>query len=106
MARPAVTDPSQANVDWRTLREGQRESVTRSVGATILLDRIVTQEGLRETEEAVNQEIERGATSVKKSPQAVRAQLMKDGGLERLKQRLRRELAVDLLRENARIKGG
>ncbi len=99
-------DPSQANVDWRDLREGQREAVTRSVGATILLDRIVTQEGLQETEEAVSQEIERGAAAVKKSPEAVRAQLMKDGGLERLKQRLRRELAVDLLRENARIKGG
>ena len=109
MARSVINrgiDPSQANVDWRGLREGQRESVTRSVGATILLDRIVTQEGLQETEEAVNQEIERGAASVKKSPEAVRAQLMKDGGLERLKQRLRREFAVDLLRENARIKGG
>ena len=109
MARSVINrgiDPSQANVDWRGLREGQRESVTRSVGATILLDRIVTQEGLQETEEAVNQEIERGAASVKKSPEAVRAQLMKDGSLERLKQRLRRELAVDLLRENARIKGG
>jgi FKBP-type peptidyl-prolyl cis-trans isomerase (trigger factor) len=71
-----------------------------------LLDRIVDQEGLKETPEAVNQEIERLATAVKKSPEAVRAQLMKEGDLERLKRRLRRELAVDLLRESARIQRG
>jgi trigger factor len=109
MARSLIDrgiDPSRAKVDWRGLREGQRESVARSVGATILLDRIVDQEGLKETPEAVNQEIERLAAAVKKSPEAVRAQLMKEGGLERLKRRLRRELAVDLLRESARIQRG
>ena len=109
MARSLIDrriDPSRANIDWRSLREGQRNSAARSVSATLLLDRIVEQEKLNETEEAVNQEIERGAASIKKSPEAVRAQLMKDGGLERLKRRLRRELAFDLLRENARIKRG
>jgi trigger factor len=99
-------DPSRAKIDWRELREGQRESAVRSVAATILLDRIVEQENLKETEEAIEKEIERGASAIKKSPQAVRAQLMKEGGLERLKRRLRRELAVDLLRESARIKRG
>lgn len=99
-------DPSRAKIDWRELREGQRESAARSVAATLLLDRIVEQENLRETEDAIEKEIERGASALKKSPQVVRAQLMKEGGLERLKRRLRRELAVDLLRESARIKRG
>lgn len=109
MARSLVDrgiDPTKAKIDWRELREGQRESAVRSVAATILLDRIAEQENLKETEEAIEKEIERGASAIKKSPQAVRAQLMKEGGLERLKRRLRRELAVDLLRESARIKRG
>lgn len=109
MARTLVdrgVDPSRAKIDWRELREGQHESAARSVAATILLDRIVEQENLKETEGAIEKEIERGASAIKKSPQAVRAQLMKEGGLERLKRRLRRELAVDLLRESARIKRG
>lgn len=109
MARGLVErgiDPEKAKVDWRSLREGQRESVSRSVSATILLDRIVEQENLKESEEAVTREIERGATSLKRSPEAVRAQLMKEGGLDRLKRRLRRDLAVDLIRENARIQRG
>ena len=99
-------DPARAKIDWRELREGQRDAAARSVGATILLDRIVEQENLKETEGAIEKEIQRGASAIKKSPQVVRAQLMKEGGLERLKRRLRRELAVDLLRENARIKMG
>ncbi len=99
-------DPARAKIDWRELREGQRDAAARSVGATILLDRIVEQENMKETEDVIEKEIKRGASAIKKSPQVVRAQLMKEGGLERLKRRLRRELAVDLLRENARIKRG
>ena len=77
----------------------------QSVKATILMDRLASQEGLKEAEEEVDQEVERIASSVKKTTDVVRAQLMKEGGLERVRHRLRREKAFDLIRENARIQG-
>lgn len=99
-------DPRKAGIDWAELRESQRESATRSVAATMLLDRLAEQEQLRESEEDVDREVEAIAKQVKKGTEAVRAQLMKDGTLERIRRRLRRELAVDLLRQNARIQRG
>lgn len=96
-------DPRRAAVDWQALREEQRDASRRSVQASILLDRIVAQENLWETQEDVDAEIKRIASELKRGVEAVRAQLMKEGALERLRQRLRREKAVDLLRQNARI---
>jgi FKBP-type peptidyl-prolyl cis-trans isomerase (trigger factor) len=69
------------------------------------MDRITEQENLRETEEEVAREIENIATHIEKKSEVVRAQLMKEGGMERLRQRLRREKAFDLLRQTARLQG-
>lgn len=99
-------DPEGSGIDWHDVRERQREPAMQSVKATILLDRLTEQRGLREEEKDVQEEIERIAASVKKNLEVVRAQLMKEGGVERLRRRLRREKAFDLLRESARIKRG
>jgi len=87
------------------VREKQRESSEQSVKATILMDRLAEQDNLKETEEEVDQEIERIATAVKKTTDVVRAQLMKEGGLEHIRRRIKRDKAFDLIRENARIQG-
>jgi trigger factor len=98
-------DPQGSGIDWRSVREKQRESAVHSIRATLLMDRITEQENLRETEEEVAREIENIATHIEKKSEVVRAQLMKEGGMERLRQRLRREKAFDLLRQTARIQG-
>jgi trigger factor len=99
-------DPNGSGIDWRDVRERQREAATQSVKATILLDRIIEQEGIKETEQEVDDEVERIATEVKKKTDVVRAQLMKEGGLERLRRRIKRDKAFDLLRQSAKIKRG
>jgi trigger factor len=99
-------DPGGSGIDWRDVRERQRESATESVKATILLDRIVEQEAVKETEEEVDNEVERIAANVKKTPAVVRAQLMKEGGLDRVRRHIKRDKAFDLLRQNARIQRG
>lgn len=96
-------DPSGSGIDWRDVREKQRESSEQSVKATMLMDRLAEQDNLQETEEEVDQEIERIASSVKKTTDVVRAQLMKEGGLERIRRRIKRDKAFDLIRENARL---
>ncbi len=98
-------DPQGSGIDWRSVREKQRESALHSIRATLLMDRISEQENLRETEEEMAREIERIASQMEKKSEVVRAQLMKEGGMERLRRRLRREKAFDLLRQSARIHG-
>jgi trigger factor len=99
-------DPGGSGIDWQDVRERQRDSAKESVKATILLDRIIEQEGIKEAEEEVDKEVERIATDVKKKPDVVRAQLMKEGGLDRLRRRIKRDKAFDLLRQGARIQRG
>lgn len=99
-------DPSGSGIDWQDVRERQRDSAKESVKATILLDRIIEQEGIKEAEEEVDKEVERIAADVKKKPEVVRAQLMKEGGLDGLRRRIKRDKAFDLLRQGARIQRG
>jgi len=99
-------DPQKTGFDWRGFREGQRGSAAATVRASLLLARIAEREGLRESEEEIGREIERVAAEIGRSAESVRAQLLKDGGLERLRARLRRDKAIDFLRQNARIERG
>ncbi len=98
-------DPQGSGIDWQAVREKQRESALQGIRATILMDKITEQENLRETEEEIAREVERIASHVGKKSDVVRAQLMKEGGMERLGRRLRRGKAFDLLRQSARIQG-
>lgn len=97
-------DPRQAGIDWNKVRNEQRPAAENAVKATLLLDSIVKQEGLEEEEEDVQKEVERAAQALEKSPEAARAQLMKDGSLERVRGRLRREKAVDFIKLHAKLK--
>lgn len=99
-------DPQKTGFDWRGFREGQRTAAAASVRASLLFSRIAEREGLRESEEETTREIERIAAELGRSADSVRAQLLKDGGLERLRGRLRRDKAIDFLRQNARIEPG
>jgi trigger factor len=97
-------DPRQAGIDWRKVREEQRSAAEHAVKATLLLDSIVKQEKLEETEEEVSAEVERASQALEKSLEATRAQMMKDGTLERVRGRLRREKAVDFIKLHAKLK--
>ena len=78
-------DPNQAGVDWRRLRESERVSAGNAVRATLLLSKLAEQEGLTESDEEVETEIERFAAALEKSGAAVKAQMAKDGSLDRLR---------------------
>jgi trigger factor len=99
-------DPEGSGIDWRSVRERQRESAVQSVKASILVDGLIASEGIMETDEEVDREIERIASEFKKNLEVVRAQLMKEDGMDRLRHRLKRDKVFDLLRQSARIQGG
>ena len=97
-------DPSQTGIDWQAMRREQRSAAEAGVKATLILDKIAQHETLEASEEETDEEIKRIAEAVEKSPEAVRAQMLKDDSLERLKGRQRRDKAVDFVRQHAKLK--
>ena len=97
-------DPTKAGIDWNAVRTEQRASAEAAVKATLLLDGLARQESIEVTEEEVSAELEKASEALEKSPEALRAQMMKDGSLERLTGRLRREKAVDFIKQHAKLK--
>ncbi|HXV64319.1 MAG TPA: trigger factor [Vicinamibacteria bacterium] len=97
-------DPNRAQIDWRNVRRNERPAAEKYVKATLLLGRIAAQENLRESDAEVDSEIEKLASALGKSASALRAQMAKEGALERLRQNLRREKAVDFIRQRAKLK--
>ncbi|HJS73735.1 MAG TPA: trigger factor [Vicinamibacteria bacterium] len=97
-------DPNATGIDWRKVRENERESAATAVKASLLLDRISEREGLGATEEELEAEVARYAEALEKSQAALRAQMAKDGTLDRVRGRIRREKAVDFIKQRAKLK--
>jgi trigger factor len=96
-------DPRQVGVDWRQYHDGQREESVKAAKADILLDEIARREGVEVHEAELGAEIARLAERLRKSPEALRRQMEKEGDLSALRARLREEKTLDLLKANARL---
>jgi trigger factor len=96
-------DPRQVGVDWRQYRDGQREEAVKAAKADILLDEIARREGIEPHEAEVQAEVARLAERLKKSPEALRRQMEKEGDLAALRARIREEKTLDLVKANARL---
>lgn len=96
-------NPQQIQVDWAKVRRDQREGAIRDLKLGLLLERIAKVENLQSTEEEVASEIERLAQSSNQTPEAVRARLTKEQGLDRIKSAIRSEKVIEFLHSQARI---
>jgi trigger factor len=96
-------DPRQVGVDWRQYRDGQRDESVKSAKADILLDEIARREGVEALDADVHTEVVRLAERLKKSPEALRRQMEKEGDLSALRARIREEKTLDLIKANARL---
>lgn len=96
-------DPQQVQVDWAKVRRDQREGAIRDLKLGLLLERIAKVENLQSTEEEVASEIERLAQSSNQTPEAVRARLTKEQGLDRIESAIRSEKVIEFLHSQARI---
>ena len=84
-------------MDLPRLRAGQREQAVQDVKSSLLLGRIAEQEGIEVGDEELNREIEALAQQSKQTSEAVRARLTQDGGLDRIRNRIRSEKTLDFL---------
>jgi trigger factor len=84
-------------MDLPRLRAGQREQAVQDVKSSLLLERVADLEKIQVSDEEVNQELEALAKQSKQTSEAVRARLTEDGGLDRIRIRIRSEKTLDFL---------
>jgi len=84
-------------MDLPRLRAGQRDQAVQDVKSSLLLERIAELEKVEVGDEEVQHEIAALAQQTKQTPEAVRARLTQDGGLDRIRNRIRSEKTLDFL---------
>jgi trigger factor len=84
-------------MDLPRLRAGQREQAVHDVKSSLLLERIADLEKIEVGDEEVNRELEALAKQSKQTSEAVRARLTEDGGLDRIRNRIRSEKTLEFL---------
>src|SRR3984957_20492752 len=84
-------------MDLPRLRAGQRDQAVQDVKSSLLLERIAELEGIQASDEEVDREIDALAKQSKQTSEAVRARLTEEGGLDRIRMRIRSEKTLDFL---------
>ena len=84
-------------MDFTRLRSGQRDQAVGDVKASLLLDRVADLEEIEVNDAEVEGEVQALASRSGQSVEAVRAKMQEEGGLERLRSRMRSEKTLDFL---------
>jgi trigger factor len=97
LAAQGLTAEQMKKMDLNRLRAGQREQAIHDVKAALLLERVAEEENVQVSDEELNQELEALAKQSKQTSEAVRARLTRDGGLDRIRTRIRNEKTLEFL---------
>ena len=92
-----MTAEQMKKMDLQRLRAGQREQAIHDVKAALLLERVAEEENIQAGDEELDRELEALAKQAKQTSEAVRARLTRDGGLDRIKTRIRNEKTLEFL---------
>ena len=97
LAAQGLTAEQMKKMDINRLRGGQREQATHDVKVSLLLEKIADEERIEVSDSEIDQELEALAKQTKQTVEAVRARLTRDGGLDRIRTRIRNEKALEFL---------
>lgn len=97
LAAQGMRSEDMRKMNFERLRAGQQDAAAREVKASLLLDKIAELEKLDATDDDIQKELEIAAAQSQQTVEALRSRLTKDGSIERLKDRIRNEKALDYL---------
>lgn len=97
LAAQGLTAEQMKKMDLNRLRAGQRDQAIQDLKASLLLEKVADEENIQVSDEEMDREVESLARQTKQTVEAVRARLTKDGGLDRIRNRIRNEKTIDLL---------
>ncbi|HKW17382.1 MAG TPA: trigger factor [Terriglobales bacterium] len=97
LAAQGMSSEHMKKMDFGRLRAGQREQAVQEVKASLLLERIADEEKIDVGDDEIDHEIEALAKQTNQTAEAIRARLTRDGALDRIRNRIRNEKALDFL---------
>jgi trigger factor len=99
LAQQGMSVEDMRKLDFVRLREAQREQAINEVKASMVLDRIAEAEGITVNDEDVDRELLMLSIQSREPLEALRERLTKDGGLDRIREQMRREKTGNVLYE-------
>ena len=84
-------------MDLPRLRAGQREQAIHDVKAALLLEKIAEAENVQVSDEEMDAEVDSLAKQTKQTAETIRTRLTRDGGLDRIRTRIRNEKTLEFL---------
>jgi trigger factor len=97
LAAQGMSAEHMKKMDLGRLRAGQKEQAVQEVKGALLLEKIAEEEKIEVGDEEINNEIDALAKQTNQAPDAIRARLTRDGALDRIRDRIRNEKALDFL---------
>lgn len=97
LAAQGMRTEDMKRMDFQRLRAGQREAAVREVKASLILEKIAEEEKIEIADEEFERELQAFAEQSKLTLDEVRKRLAENGGLERMRHRLKNEKALDTL---------
>ena len=99
LAQQGMKPEDMRKLDFARLRAAQREEAEREVRASLVVDRIAAAEGVAISDEELDREVMMLSIQTREPYETMRERLTKDGGLNRLRDELRREKTSNALYE-------
>jgi len=97
LAAQGMRSEDMKKMDFNRLRAGQKDEAFREVKASLLLDKIADIEKINVSDDEIDREVVALAEQTKQPADAVRARLTREGALDRIRNRLRNDKALDFL---------
>jgi trigger factor len=99
LAQQGMKAEDMRRLDFSKLRAAQRDEAEREVRASLVVDRIADAEGVAVTDEELDNELMMLSIQAREPYETLRERLAKDGGLDRLREEMRREKTGSVLYE-------
>lgn len=99
LAQQGMTTEEMRKLDFGRLREAQRDQAINEVKASMILDRVAETESVEVSEDDFERELLMLSIQSREPIEALRERLSKDGGLDRIREQMRRERAGSVLYE-------
>ncbi len=97
LARQGMKPEEMRKLDFVRLREAQRAVAEREVRASLVVDRIADAENVAVSDEELNDEVMMMSMQMREPFETLRERLMEEGGMQRLREEMRREKTGKLL---------
>ena len=93
--------PDRLAWDWGKVRDSQLEEAVEEVKGSLILEKIADRDQVEVSDSEVDHELNLLANALNQPEASLRARLTTDGGVDRIKSRLRIEKALEVLFQNA-----